>query len=423
MSKDENVTTFTNEEAAKANSTVENETSNRRAFMTGALAATAGVVAASTMGSKKAEAATATSSMAFSGANFNFLYDVNTWRIQDIDGYDFITGVRGGETSLYHTSGTTNEVKLKTTSDGVDVVGEFTSSGNVGFGRAGTYYALNIWDETSATTIAALGDTTACTLYLQADASNTYVNSRNSYPLHLQTNNTTAIEIDTNQNTSLKGKLSFGSTNSGLEELTGDYGSVQAFGPGTTTWQGYSIAGKYVFMSYQNSLCGIYDDINNKWFILCNSNSHVSLYYDGTEKLRTASTGVAITGVATATDFTATSDRSLKNNFQFIENPLGRLLNLKGYIHSWKAGGEDSFGFIHDEVEAAEPLLAIRNEEGLGSVNYQKVVPLLVEAARELKADHDILRDDKNKEIDELKKKNILLEERLQKLEKLVDSK
>jgi len=47
--------------------------------------------------------------------------------------------------------------------------------------------------------------------------------------------------------------------------VNGEYGNVETYGEGKNNWEGYSIAGRYVFMSSDNTNCGIYNDVNNHW--------------------------------------------------------------------------------------------------------------------------------------------------------------
>jgi hypothetical protein len=92
-----------------------------------------------------------------------------------------------------------------------------------------------------------------------------------------------------------------GSTSRGLRSVSGNYGTVQTTGSGAGDWEGYSIDGRYVFMSKDNNTCGIYNDIDNEWMIYCYRNSYTKLYYNGAQKLETTNTGVTITGTVTAT--------------------------------------------------------------------------------------------------------------------------
>ena len=51
----------------------------------------------------------------------------------------------------------------------------------------------------------------------------------------------------------------------GLKSVTGEYGSVQTTGGGNSGWEGYSIDGRYAFMSKDNASVGLYNDIDNQW--------------------------------------------------------------------------------------------------------------------------------------------------------------
>src|SRR6056300_438839 len=91
-----------------------------------------------------------------------------------------------------------------------------------------------------------------------------------------------------------------GSTSRGLRAVSGNYGTVQTTGGGAGNWEGYSIDGRYVFMSENNNSCGIYNDLDNEWMVYCYRNTWVRLYYNGATKLETNNGGVTVTGVMTA---------------------------------------------------------------------------------------------------------------------------
>jgi trimeric autotransporter adhesin len=105
-------------------------------------------------------------------------------------------------------------------------------------------------------------------------------------------------------------------------------------------------------------------------------------------------------------DITAfASDERLKENIQPLENALDKVLALSGFTYTFNEIGE-SLGFdttityvgvSAQQVQAVLPEAvkpAPANEDYL-TVQYEKIVPLLIEAIKELKA-----------EIDELKKIN-----------------
>ena len=81
----------------------------------------------------------------------------------------------------------------------------------------------------------------------------------------------------------------------GIRAVSGQYGTIQTTGTGVTDgWEGYSIDGRYVFMSKDNGGCGIYNDVNNEWMIYCRQNAEVELYHDNTVRLETSSSGVTV---------------------------------------------------------------------------------------------------------------------------------
>ena len=72
----------------------------------------------------------------------------------------------------------------------------------------------------------------------------------------------------------------------GLNSVTGSYGTVQTTGGGTGTWEGYSIDGRYVFMSDDNDHVGIYNDIDNEWLWDYNRSGNKHRWYnDGDWKM------------------------------------------------------------------------------------------------------------------------------------------
>ena len=87
-------------------------------------------------------------------------------------------------------------------------------------------------------------------------------------------------------------------TNGGtIEDTTGDYGSIKVTGGSTGGWRGYAIQDGAVFMQNNaQTQFGLYDDTNNHWAVYHVKNDKTSLFYDGTERIQTTSTGADITG-------------------------------------------------------------------------------------------------------------------------------
>jgi hypothetical protein len=88
-------------------------------------------------------------------------------------------------------------------------------------------------------------------------------------------------------------------------------------------------------------------------------------------------------------DITAfyTSDQRLKDNIAQINNPLAKILSISGNTYTWneKSGksGND-VGVIAQEVIEVLPEAVTTRDNGYLAVDYHKIVPLLVEAIKEL---------------------------------------
>jgi septal ring factor EnvC (AmiA/AmiB activator) len=127
---------------------------------------------------------------------------------------------------------------------------------------------------------------------------------------------------------------------------------------------------------------------------------------------------LSVTGAITATgDITAnTSDKRLKENVKQIENALDKVSKINGITYNFTDDAlilnpalnkSEQVGFLAQEVQSVLPHIikpapfdvdvktgqSISGENYL-TIQYEKIVPLLLEAIKELKA-----------EVEELKKK------------------
>lgn len=87
------------------------------------------------------------------------------------------------------------------------------------------------------------------------------------------------------------------------------------------------------------------------------------------------------------------SDRRLKEDIADVADATTAIDALRGVRYSWideaadANGGKRRFiGFLAQEVEAVLPELVSTNDEGTKSVNYDGVIPVLVEALKEERA-------------------------------------
>ena len=74
-----------------------------------------------------------------------------------------------------------------------------------------------------------------------------------------------------------------------LDYPTGNYGSVQINGAGKGGWEGLSFDGRFVMMTSDSSVIGLYNDTDNEWMQLWYRNSYTSIYYNGTWEERSGS--------------------------------------------------------------------------------------------------------------------------------------
>jgi hypothetical protein len=111
---------------------------------------------------------------------------------------------------------------------------------------------------------------------------------------------------------------------------------------------------------------------------------------------------VTINGALNVTgDITAfyTSDQRLKDNITPIPNALDKVLSISGNIFDWneesgKKGTEA--GVIAQEVLEVLPEVVTTRDNGYLAVHYDKIVPLLIEAVKELSGKVDELQQKLN---------------------------
>jgi hypothetical protein len=101
-------------------------------------------------------------------------------------------------------------------------------------------------------------------------------------------------------------------------------------------------------------------------------------------------------------DITAfyTSDQRLKDNVVAIEDPLAKVLTISGNTYTWneKSGKEGTdVGVIAQEVMEVLPEAVTTRDNGYLAVDYHKIIPLLVEAIKELSQKVSDLEDKLNK--------------------------
>jgi hypothetical protein len=120
------------------------------------------------------------------------------------------------------------------------------------------------------------------------------------------------------------------------------------------------------------------------------------------------SIGVGTTASGTAGEIRATgditafysSDIRLKENITPIPNALEKVKQISGNTYDWKEGYEEvhshkgnDVGVIAQEIEEILPQIVTNRDTGFKAVQYEKIIPLLIEAIKELSAKIDRLEN------------------------------
>ena len=134
---------------------------------------------------------------------------------------------------------------------------------------------------------------------------------------------------------------------------------------------------------------------------VANISSSGDIWMDGA--LAVGTTAVSTTdGVIRATnDIVAfySSDKRLKENISPLSDSLEKISKIRGVEFDWKKNEEihpnegHDVGVIAQEIEEVLPEVVTTRDSGYKAVKYEKIVPLLIEAIKELKAEIDELKD------------------------------
>jgi len=89
------------------------------------------------------------------------------------------------------------------------------------------------------------------------------------------------------------------------------------------------------------------------------------------------------TGTLAATNFNSLSDARYKTNINKIRNPLGTIEEIEGVSFNWKETGEQSIGFIAQEIEKVLPELVYSDDSGRKLLSYGNITALLLEAIKQ----------------------------------------
>ena len=185
------------------------------------------------------------------------------------------------------------------------------------------------------------------------------------YPLIVNSGAGQIQELHAQDKLLLSGHLEFDSTNANCGDIISTGGHDATFGIFNSTTVSNSSG---ITINCRNNAGNAY--INVADFKVGASN---------TPELR-------VTGDITAF---ASSDITLKENITPISNAVDKVLSISGNTFTWNEksiyNGEEGTGIIAQEIEALGlPGLTETRENGTKAVRYDRLVPLLIEAIKEL---------------------------------------
>ena len=132
--------------------------------------------------------------------------------------------------------------------------------------------------------------------------------------------------------------------------------------------------------------------------VFITNSSSTSLLVNDNDRLQVRPSDGA---VRVAGDITAfySSDERLKDNIVPIPNALDKIVSISGNTFEWNENSDhqgEEVGVIAQEVEELGlPGITITRNDGTKAVRYEKLIPLLIEAIKELKVEVDELKGNK----------------------------
>ncbi len=97
--------------------------------------------------------------------------------------------------------------------------------------------------------------------------------------------------------------------------------------------------------------------------------------------------------ISAGTGISCSSDERLKTNITDISSALDDLMNVRTVTYNWKTSpnGAPMVGFIAQNLQESFPQLVTENIDGMLSVNYAQITPVLTRAIQELNTKVDSL--------------------------------
>ena len=136
-------------------------------------------------------------------------------------------------------------------------------------------------------------------------------------------------------------------------------------------------------------------DTKIEWFNTTGSVVQARIWADGNPRLNVqvdGSGGVYLSSGATS--WTGSSDETLKDINSTISDAVDKVKTLRAVNFSWKSDSskKENLGLIAQDVEKVFPQVIDQDKNGIKGVRYTELIPVLVKAIQELKAELDDLK-------------------------------
>lgn len=171
-----------------------------------------------------------------------------------------------------------------------------------------------------------------------------------------------------------------------------DQGFVAINCPESETWSNngqinFNVAGSTLFKDLVGVATGTSFTVQNSNIVIGQAGSTITGY--GSYFNLNAPGGLNVIGGDVVAY--ASSDKTLKTNITPINNALEKVNKINGILFDWNELAEERYnkigreaGVIAQEIEEVLPEVVTTRDDGTKAVRYEKLVPLLIEAIKEL---------------------------------------
>jgi hypothetical protein len=167
-------------------------------------------------------------------------------------------------------------------------------------------------------------------------------------------------------------------TSAGAVLLTGNLlsGCTSDPGAGSATTGSSLGASGYVIAQRNAATVGFFGRGTN--------NGELFAFYRDTTQVGSISVTTSSTSYNTSSDYRLKQDLKLYNGLDLVNR-------INTYDYEWKSDNTRAFGVLAHELAEVLPyaVLGVKDGEQMQSVDYSKIVPVMIQAIKELKAELD----------------------------------